>query len=440
MVNAHEFAMPSLGADMDDGVIVSWLVQPGDRVVRGQIIAVVETDKSDIDVEIFQDAVIEELLVPEGERVNVGAPIARLAGIGDGGRDETTAVTAESDGSRVITSPVLRRLADRLELDARRIAGTGIGGRVLRDDLLRAAEGQPRPRITPRARRVAREVGIDPADVAVTSVVTADDVLAAARTRRGDAPARPDRAAVTSPDAFATSTGPDRAAMRAHIAAQMERSWAEIPHFHITSRIDLTDALEQLEHHNSTVGPAERIVPAALLLCAVARVARRVPAVNGWWSEGVFSPSETVDLGVVVAVRGGGIIVPTIGAADGLNAVEMMGRLAGVVGRAKARRLRTADAASASLTVTNLGDLGAESVHGVIHAPQVALVGFGAIGEEVLAVEGLIGIRRVVSATLSGDHRSFDGMVAARFLGDLASEIAGVAAELDRVEPHGAVK
>ncbi len=440
MVNAQEFTMPSLGADMDDGVIVSWLVQPGDRVERGQIIAVVETDKSDIDVEIFQDAVIVELLVPEGERVVVGAPIARLAHSGDRGRDRVGADTAESDGSPVVTSPVLRRLADRLDLDARRIAGTGIGGRVLRDDLLRAAQAQQRPRITPRARRVAREVGIDPTDVAVTSVVTADDVLAAARTHRGDARVRPDQGAVVSPDAFATSTGPDRDAMRARIAALMERSWAEIPHFHTASRIDLTDALEQLERHNSTVGPAERIVPAALLLCAVARAARRVPSVNGWWAKGVFRASETVDLGVVVAVRSGGIIVPTIGAADELNIVEMMDRLTGVVGRAKARRLRTADTAAASLTVTNLGDIGAESVHGVIHAPQVALVGFGAIGEQVRALDGLIGIRRVVSATLSGDHRSFDGMVAARFLGDLAREISEVVAELDRVEPHGAMK
>jgi pyruvate dehydrogenase E2 component (dihydrolipoamide acetyltransferase) len=102
--------------------------------------------------------------------------------------------------------------------------------------------------------------------------------------------------------------------------------------------------------------------------------------------------------------------------------------------------LRTADAATASITVTNLGDLGAESVQGVIHAPQVALVGFGAIGEQVIAIDGLIGIRRMVSATLSGDHRSFDGMAAARFLSDLAGEIATVVGEFDRDEPDGAVK
>lgn len=440
MVSTQEFAMPSLGADMDHGVIVSWLVQPGDRVERGQVIAVVETDKSDIEVEIFQDAMIAELLVSEGVRVDVGTPIARLGGIGDRDLDEADATTADAHEASTVTSPILRRLADRLDLDAQQIAGTGIGGRVGRDDLIRAAGDQGRRRITPRAGRMAHEMGIDPADMAVGSVVTGNDVVAAARSHRGDAPSPADRGEVTPSAAVGATTGPDRDAMRARITTLMERSWADIPHFHVTSRIDLTDALDRLEAHNSTVSPAERIVPAALLLCAVARAARRVPVVNGWWADGVFTASETIDLGVVVAVRGGGIIVPTIGSADELTVVEMMDRLTGVVGRAKARRLRTADAATASITVTNLGDLGAESVQGVIHAPQVALVGFGAIGEQVLAIDGLIGIRRMVSATLSGDHRSFDGMAAARFLSDLAGEIATVVGEFDRDEPDGAVK
>ncbi len=419
MVSATDFAMPSLGADMDDGVIVEWLIEPGDRVSRGQVVAVVETDKSEIEVEIFQDARVEELLVPAGVRVAVGTPIARLGGVV--GAESTTAAS-QRQGS--ITSPVLRRLADRLDVDQAMLVGSGAGGRVRRDDLMAAVATRPQRRLTPRARRLAAEGGVDPSSLPGDSVITGADIEDVSargvevRDRGSHGPAVSDPVAETDP-------------MRARIASLMERSWAEIPHFHISDRIDLTEMLDRLEVHNSRVGPAGRVLPAAVLLCAVARAARRVPAVNGWWIDGAFEAAAAVDLAVVVARRGGGIIAPTIGSADELGIVEMMEQLNGVVGRARAQRLRTTDTAPASLTVTNLGDLGAETVHGVILAPQVALVGFGAIREHVVAVDGLIGVRPMVSATITGDHRSFDGLVAARFLGQIAAEIVPVIAGLD---------
>lgn len=419
MVSATEFAMPSLGADMDDGVIVEWLIAPGDRVARGQVVAVVETDKSEIEVEIFQDARVEELLVPAGARVGVGTPIARLGGVAGPASTDTA---PPRQGS--ITSPVLRRLADRLDVDQGVLVGSGAGGRVRRDDLMAAAVTRPQRRLTPRARRLAGEAGVDPNALPGDSVITGSDIEDAGARR-----VEPDDRGGEAPDAADPASDADP--MRARIASLMARSWAEIPHFHVSDRIDLTEMLDRLEAYNERVGPAGRVLPAAVLLCAVARAARRVPAVNGWWIDGAFRPAAVVDLAVVVAQRGGGIIAPTIGSADELGIVEMMERLNGVVSRARARRLRTADAAPASLTVTNLGDLGAESVHGVIHTPQVALVGFGAIREDVVAVESLIGVRSMVSATIAGDHRSFDGLVAAKFLGQIATEIVAAIAGLD---------
>jgi pyruvate dehydrogenase E2 component (dihydrolipoamide acetyltransferase) len=199
----------------------------------------------------------------------------------------------------------------------------------------------------------------------------------------------------------------------------MTRSWQEIPHYHVVTRIDVSGALRWLDERNAARSLSERVLPAALLLRAVAVSARRHPTVNGWWVDGRFRPSATVDLGVVVALRGGGLVSPTITGADALTLDELMARLQDIVTRARRGRLRSSDAAPASITVTNLGDLGVEAVYGIIHPPQVGLVGLGAVHDEPWAVDGMVGVRPVVHATLAGDHRASDGLAGAAFLRSL---------------------
>ena len=157
-------------------------------------------------------------------------------------------------------------------------------------------------------------------------------------------------------------------------------------------------------------------MPSALLLKAAALAARDVPEVNGFYDDGGFRPSAAVHLGVAVALRQGGLVAPAIHDADTLPVDVLMERLRDLVGRARAGRLQRAEMADPTITVTNLGDLGVESVFGVIYPPQVAMVGFGRVMEQPWAQNGLLGVRPAVTATLSADHRVSDGLRGGRFL------------------------
>lgn len=437
------FSMPSLGADMEEGRITEWLVRPGDHVERGQIVVVVQTDKSDIEVEVFEPATIAELLVAEGDVVPVGTPIARLAPDRrvrpdqdavehEVAHDVEPAIEQPSHAEPHVTSPVLRHLANTLHVDATRLHGTGPGGRVVRDDILRAAQPARRAshvtpadtsadtlRITPRARRLIAEHGLTTEQFADRGLVTGADVLAAAATAARPAPA-------------ATGATTRQESMRRHIADLMTRSWREIPHYHVAQRLDLSRPMARLADTNAARPLADRIVPGALLLCAAARAAAKVPQCNGWWHSGRFEPAETVDLGLVLSLRGGGIIVPTIRHADRLAPDEMMRQMTELVQQARQGRLRSSHLGEASITVTSLGDRGADSVTGVIHPPQVALVGFGAVRDDVWPASDAVTVRPTVHASLAGDHRATDGLTGSRFLAQMQALLDGeLSAELD---------
>jgi pyruvate dehydrogenase E2 component (dihydrolipoamide acetyltransferase) len=204
--------------------------------------------------------------------------------------------------------------------------------------------------------------------------------------------------------------------MRAAIARVMTRSWHEVPHYHLSTTVDLAAAVSWLRTVNRELPVEERLVPAALLLKATAVAAREVPGLNGFFTDGRAQPAEHVHLGVAVSLRGGGLVAPALHDADTLDVHEVMRRLKDLVARARGGRLRRDEVADPTITVTNLGDLGVEEVHGVIHAPQLALVGFGAVVERPVAVDGLLGVRPTVTATLAADHRASDGFTGARFL------------------------
>ncbi|HXZ70666.1 MAG TPA: 2-oxo acid dehydrogenase subunit E2, partial [Streptosporangiaceae bacterium] len=204
--------------------------------------------------------------------------------------------------------------------------------------------------------------------------------------------------------------------MRQAIARLMARSKREIPHYYVSNTVDMGAALGWLRERNRSLAVSQRLVPAALLLHATALAARQVPELNGYWTEDHFVPGTAVHLGVAISLRGGGLITPAIHHADGLDPGELMARLRDLVNRARAGRLRNSELTDATITVTNLGDQGVESVTGVIYPPQVALVGFGKIAERPWAVGGLLGVRPVVVTTLAADHRATDGYTGGRFL------------------------
>ncbi|MEU2262180.1 2-oxo acid dehydrogenase subunit E2 [Streptomyces sp. NPDC019645] len=438
------FTMPSLGADMDEGTLQEWLVRPGERVRKGEAVAVVETAKSTIEVECFETGTVEELLVEPGATVPVGtalALIAPLAGARDAHGEPNEEVestqprpephrTAPPSGTQAAPAPtpaparahghaeagpLLRHLAERSGLDWAALHGSGPGGRVTRDDVEHAAGGAARPpriRATPLAKRLAAELHVDLGSLRGTGkdgAVRAADV-------RGAAPG----GATTPAPAHRASrprTAEDRAsAIRQAIAALMTRANRDIPHYYLSTNVDMAAAMDWLHEHNRRSPVGERLLPAALLLKAAACAAREVPELNGHWVDGEFVPGDGVHLGVAVSLRGGGLVAPALHDADTLDLRQLMAGLKDLVARARTGRLRGSEVSTPTLTVTNLGDQGVETVYGVIYPPQVALVGFGRVGDRPSAVDGLLGVRPVVTATLSADHRATDGAVGARYL------------------------
>jgi len=441
-----EFTMPSLGADMDEGTLLEWLVHPGDQVRKGDVLAVVDTSKSAVEVESFVAGVVDALLVEPGTTVPVGTVLATLSEAGAAPRPEAPAPTPEPAEVAVtaapkrakrapkpagrVHSPLVRRDAERLGVDLAQVHGTGEGGEVTRDDVRRhAAAAVPtavptavsttvpaegRPRVTPYARRLAAELGVDlgtvqPAD---GTTVRADDVRGVEHPQ-AVAEATPVAAPeVTPPPAPAPEVDP----MRATIAAAMSRSKREVPHYYLANTVDLSRALAWMHERNKDLPLDRRLLPAALVLKATALAVAANPALNGFWTDGAFHAGAGVHLGVAISLRGGGLVAPALLDADQLPVDELMAQLKDLVLRARSRRLRGRELTEPTITVTNLGDQGVEAVFGVIHAPQVALVGVGRVVERPWASDGMVGARPVTTMTLSADHRVTDGFTGARFL------------------------
>jgi pyruvate dehydrogenase E2 component (dihydrolipoamide acetyltransferase) len=207
-----------------------------------------------------------------------------------------------------------------------------------------------------------------------------------------------------------------QAAMRRAIAAAMARSNREIPHYYLQTRIDMSRTLRWLESENTRRSIKERILPAVLLLKAVALALGDVPELNGYWIDDRHQPREAINIGFAISLRQGGLITPAILNADLKNLDELMDALRDLITRTRAGRLRSSELTEATITVTNLGDLGVETVYGVIYPPQVALVGLGKIMDQPWAEGGMLGVRPVLTATLAGDHRATDGRRGAQFL------------------------
>lgn len=395
-----EFRMPSLGADMEWGVLVQWLVRPGEPVRHGDIVATVETQKGLFDVEIFDEGIMGEPLIPSGVKVPVGTLLAMIlpidatldagstGGVSAPAALQTEQVSAEispgytaSPGDAVVSpervacSPSARRLAAELGVDIAEVRGTGPHGAIQRSDVEQTAQ----------VRQAARISAVPAAEAA---------------------PGRSDTEAV---DVF-------QQGMRQAIAAAMSRSNREIPHYYLEMDIDMSRPLRWLEGENLKRSIRERILPVALLLKGVARALGDVPELNGYWLDGRLQVKQEIHMGFAVALRQGGLVTPAIHNLDRLSLDGVMSAMGDLVERTRSGRLRSSEVTDTTITVTNLGDRGVRTVFGVIYPPQVALVAFGRISERPWAEEGMLGVRRCVTVTLAADHRATDGHRGSQFL------------------------
>jgi pyruvate dehydrogenase E2 component (dihydrolipoamide acetyltransferase) len=382
-----EFRMPALGADMQFGTVVEWLVKPGATVKRGDVVALVETEKGVIEVEIFESGVIESLVVEPGQKVPVGATLATLSGDGKKLEPEPAAKPAAPSAP---AAPVKAEIAPAKVLTAA------------------AAEESVRRRVSPLARKRAQELEVDLSTVAGTGAdgsITIADVERAAQ-------------GVKTPTAAAApaAKGLDLGAMRRVIAAAMARSKREIPHYYLATTIDLSKALAWLAVENTKRPVTKRLLYSVLLIRAVGLALRSTPELNGFWIDDGFKAGEGIHIGVAISLRQGGLINPAIHDVDKRNLDELMENMLDLVNRARTGHLRSSELSDGTITVTNLGEQGVESVFGVIYPPQVALVGFGKITERPVAKDGMVGVRPVIDASLAADHRVSDGHRGGRFL------------------------
>jgi pyruvate dehydrogenase E2 component (dihydrolipoamide acetyltransferase) len=392
-----DFTMPALGADMETGQVVQWLVKPGDRVHSGDVVAVVETHKGAIDVECFLEGVIDDL-VPLGQTLPVGSVLARVHQPG------------------AVVAPATAQPADPVAPVSQRTTDAG-DARPAPEPVARSASppssGVDRARVSPAARSLATQAGLDPATLTGSG---ADGAVIRADVEQA-------MAVGVSPAAARRPVGFDPAQMRQAIATAMARSKREIPHYYLDETIDVGSALAWIEAYNRERPPAERLLPAVLLLKAVAVGLRAVPQLNGFCVDGRLVASEDIHIGWAVALRGGGLIAPAIRHADRQSLPQLMTALRDLVQRARAGGLRSSELTDPTITVTSLGDRGAERVQGVIYPPQVAIVGFGRVADRPWVVDGALVVRPLVQCSLAADHRTSDGHLGGQLLAAVAQAL-----------------
>jgi pyruvate dehydrogenase E2 component (dihydrolipoamide acetyltransferase) len=368
-----EFRMPTLGADMEAGTLVEWLKKPGDTVARGDIIAVVDTEKGAIEIEVFDDGVIERTVVEPGQKVPVGTLLALIRAAGE------APATPEPAAPAALPTPqpaaALRAVV---------------------------SPSPTRPRVSPAARKRAEELRVDVSTIeghGPGGSITVADVEHAATQARVPPPAT---------DRFA--------GMRSAIGTAMARAKREIPHLYVSTTVDLTRALAWLGAENERRPVTERVLPVVLFVKAVARACVEVPALNGFWTDRGFVAGPGVHIGCAIALRGGGLVAPALHDVD-RKPLDVLAREFGdLVKRARAGGLRSSEMSDATITVTNLGDLGVDSTFAIIYPPQVAIVGFGRIVERPWVADRRVEPRPVVTVSVSADHRATDGREAGVFL------------------------
>jgi pyruvate dehydrogenase E2 component (dihydrolipoamide acetyltransferase) len=403
------FRMPSLGSDMEAGTLIEWVRRPGDRLRKGDVIAVVETQKGAIEVEVFHDAIMRRALIQPGETVPVGTAMAELEPL------EAAAAAGVATAPGKAAPPGKRAAAATAAAPGRPEVSAEQAHPGAPEAAGPAAPGPTGARVhaSPAARRLAAARGMLLAGLTGSGpdgAITLADVAAAGGPSAG--PSKP-----------AAGAGLDLGEMRKAIAAAMSRSKREIPHYYLSHDIDLTPAADWLAARNAGLPPAERLLMVVLFIKAVAVTLPRFPELNGFDRGGRFEPAHAVNVGTATAIRGGGLIAPAIHDAGQLDLATLMERLRDLVARVRAGGLRAAELSDPTITVTSLGERGVDRLYGIIHPPQVAIVGFGTPRPRPWVVGGEVVPRTIVTATLAADHRHSDGHRGALFLAALAQRL-----------------
>lgn len=466
---AIKFGMPSLGHTMEKGKVIEWLKQEGETLAKGEPMVVIETDKVVTEVEAPADGVLVRIVVPQEEERPIGATLALLGSpgetlsasdieqlLGDDGvasaapaaaapavsaANGATAASAPAvsgapaAGDRVKISPVARKLAQDRGLDPATIPGSGPGGRITKDDVLRAAEAAAaasvsaaagasgeRVKISPIARKLAEEYGIDAGTVAGTGPggrITKDDILRAVEMAKA-APAAPAAsAAAAAASSIAAQTIP-LTGIRGRVAERMYESWNTIPRVTEVVQVDMSATVAFRE---AMLGQWEqqfgvRISLNDLITKAVAIALSRHPRLNATMAEREVHVHDEINIGVAVNLDEG-LIVPVVRQVDRKDLGQISRESRELAERARSGRMQLDDLSDGTFTITNLGTTGIDLFTPIINPPQVAILGVGMIQKRPVVVGDALAVRPSAYLCLVFDHRAVDGVPAARFLQEL---------------------
>jgi pyruvate dehydrogenase E2 component (dihydrolipoamide acetyltransferase) len=404
-----DITMPSFGADMAKGEVAEWKVKPGDTVKKGDIIASIETMKGLIDMEVFDNGVIDSLLATVGEELVVGQVIAKL-------RLANEPVTAEDHEDKVL------KKAKKVEDSApETVLNQTSATYVIRhrgDELLKDPQDpKVRKKISPLALKTAQQQGMNWQQIGVGSGPSGAIVLA-------DITAALPIDTVQSADSTDTISEPSKSRasqtaaddMRQAIAAVVSQSKRDIPHYYLQQDICLDKVQYWLTQHNKGLSSKERILSNALIYCAIAKALTDFPQFNGFYKGGEYQAQNSIHLGNVINLRQGGIIVAAIHDSDELNPLQMMEKIKDQVVRAREGGLRMSEMQDSTITVSNLGERGVDSIQSIIFPPQVAIIGLGKVRTAPWVVEQQVISASITTLSLAADHRVSDGHSGARLL------------------------
>ncbi len=417
---AHDIIMPVLGMNQDTGTLVRWLKAAGDSVSQGDPVVEIATDKITVELDAPATGTLSAWLAAEGDEVPVGQAMAYVLAAGEDMPAAAPVSPASSPAAespppapRVAASPVARRLAASHGLDLADIPAPG--GRIGRQDveayLARQSSPVPGPLLaSPKARRLAREAGVDltqvPGSGPEGAVLAADFEIWMSRQSQP---------VLTAPATDTIVPSPKWQVM----AQRLTECWQTVPHFYLSRTADATQlqawrqaCLEQYD---------QRVTVTDLLVKVLAASLRAHPPLNASWQEnGTILRHREVNIGLAVAVADG-LLVPVIRQADQRSVTEIAAERERLVAAAQADQLALADMEGGTFSLTNLGMFGVERIGPIIKPPEAAILGVGAVKEQVVPVEGQPAIRPMMDLTLGCDHRALEGATVSRFLQTLVA-------------------
>lgn len=418
---AIEVTMPQMGADMTEGTLLKWVKQVGDSVKRGEVIAEIETDKATIELEAYESGTIIKLVAQEGDVVPVGDVIALLGEPSEAVPDVERKPPAEKPARRAIEP----------EVKERAVAAAAPAPAPERTEAPAAGETDSRIRISPVARRIAREAGVDISALRGSGPdgrILRRDVEAAAAASKGATQGTPaaavPAAAVARPTAGAHE---GLSKMRQAIARRMTLSKQTQPHYYLTLDIDMTAALAFREQFNASATDEQRVSINDLIVKACAIALERHPKFNAAFSEEGLAYHERVNVCIGIALEDG-LIAPALLDCQ----AKSLGRIAveskDLINRAKTGHLKADEYSDGTFTITNLGAFGVETLIGIINPPQAAILGVGSVMPQAVVRDGQVVVRQVMKVALSADHRVSDGAEGARFIKEIQALLEGPAA------------